>query len=137
MQMSEPTGQKTATPAMAAKGGRMRVISRTVRIVAAQETKPGRVVVRPPRTDEEVRAFLRQLPRYRLLLHNDAVNTFDHVIGSLVTCIPALQVADAVRIAWEARTMGCSEVIVCLREQAEHYQAQLRQRSLTSSIEPA
>ncbi len=106
-------------------------------IATAQETQPGHVVVRPPRTDEEVRAFLRQLPRYRVLLHNDEHNTFDHVIASLLVCVPSLQMADAVRITWEAHTTGCAEVIVCLKEQAEHYRAELRQRSLTSSIEPA
>lgn len=88
-------------------------------------------------TDEEVRAFLRLLPRYRVLLHNDDVNTFEHVIAALLACIPVLAYADAVRITWKAHTAGCAQVIVCLKEQAEHYQAQLQRRALTSTIEPA
>ena len=107
------------------------------RITNAHQAEPTRTVVRPPRTDEEVRAFLRQLPRFRVLLHNDEYNTFDHVIDTLLACVPMLQRADAVRITWEAHTLGCAEVIVCMKELAEHYRAQLRCRALTSSIEPA
>ena len=103
--------------------------------VPTSGAKPAPLVT--PRTDEDVREHLRRLPRYRVLLHNDEHNTFDHVIDSLVACIPALGRADAARITWEAHTTGCAQVIVCLKEQAEHYRAQLQQRALTSSIEPA
>lgn len=106
-------------------------------IAGAHETEPTHTVVRPPRTDDEVRAFLRLLPRFRVLLHNDEYNTFEHVIAALVACVPALDLAEAERITWQAHTTGCAQVIVCLKEQAEHYRAQLQRRSLTSSIEPA
>jgi ATP-dependent Clp protease adaptor protein ClpS len=101
------------------------------------ETMPIRVIVRPARTDVEVRAFLRLLPRYRVLLHNDDTNTFGHVIATLTEIIQALSAEEAERIALEAHQTGCAQIIVCLKEPAEHYRDELRLRSLTSSIEPA
>jgi ATP-dependent Clp protease adaptor protein ClpS len=89
------------------------------------------------RTDEQVRAFLRLLPRYQLLLYNDDRNTMSQVIAALLRTIPALTVAEAERITREAHTHGCALVIVCLRELAEHYRAQLLGYTLTSAIEPA
>src|SRR5690242_19233131 len=118
----------------AAQGGAM-MLRRP--FAAAHETEPTRTTVRPPRTDDEVREFLRLLPRYRVLLHNDEYNTFEHVIATLVACVPTLDYAEAERITWQAHTTGCAQVIICLKELAEHYRAQLQRRSLTSSIEPA
>lgn len=101
-----------------------------------RDTQPTRTTVRPTRTEDEVRAFLRLLPRYRVLLYNDDVNTFEHVIATLVCVVPALSASGAERIAWIAHTTGCAEVIVCLKEQAEHYRLGLERAALTSSIEP-
>ncbi len=103
---------------------------------AARDTEPTRTTTRPIRTEEEVRAFLRLLPRYRVLLYNDDVNTFEHVIASLIEVVPSLATTDAGRIAWTAHTTGCADVIVCLKEQAEHYRVGLERRALTSTIEP-
>jgi ATP-dependent Clp protease adaptor protein ClpS len=88
------------------------------------------------RTEEEVRSFLRLLPRYRVLLHNDDVHSFDAVIAALLRVVPALSAAEAERITFAAHMAGRAEVIVCLKEQAEHYRAGLRGHSLLSTIEP-
>ncbi len=89
-----------------------------------------------PRTDEEVLQLLQLLPRYRVLLHNDDVNTMDHVVVALLRTIPALSYESAISIMLEAHNSGHAEVIICLKELAEHYCERLRQFSLTSSIEP-
>jgi ATP-dependent Clp protease adaptor protein ClpS len=106
----------------------------------ARDTEPAHTTTRPKspttRTEDEVRAFLRLLPRYRVLLYNDDVNTFDHVIATLLRVVPALAAADAERIAWTAHATGCAEVIVCLKEPAEHYRLGLERNALTSTIEP-
>jgi len=107
------------------------------RLFASRDAAPTRSIARPIRTEDEVRAFLRLLPRYRVLLHNDDHSTFEHIIATLLRVIPALSPLDAERITWEAHTAGCAEVIVCLREPAEHYRAGLRGRALVSTIEPA
>jgi ATP-dependent Clp protease adapter protein ClpS len=112
------------------------------RLFAGRDVAPTRVVARPIRTEEEARAFLRLLPRYRVLLHRSAPegaaddrNTSERVIVALLHVIPALSPRDAERIARQAHATGRAKVIVCLREQAEHYRAGLRERALVSTIE--
>ncbi len=90
-----------------------------------------------PRTDEDVRTLLSLLPRYRVLLHNDDVNAMDYVVAALIRTIPALSTERAIAIMLEAHTEGMAQVIVCLKEQAEHYRERLEAYGLTSTIEPA
>jgi ATP-dependent Clp protease adaptor protein ClpS len=90
-----------------------------------------------PRTDEDVRTLLSLLPRYRVLLHNDDVNAMDYVVAVLIRTIPALSTERAIAIMLEAHTEGMAQVIVCLKEQAEHYRERLEGYGLTSTIEPA
>lgn len=101
-----------------------------------------KVVIKPkmasvPRTDEEVLQLLKLLPRYRVLLHNDDENTMDHVVAALMRTIPALSYESAVSIMLEAHNAGLAEVIICLKELAEHYCERLRRYALISTIEPA
>ncbi|MGH2515533.1 MAG: ATP-dependent Clp protease adaptor ClpS, partial [Ktedonobacterales bacterium] len=90
-----------------------------------------------PRTDDEVLQLLRLLPRYRVLLFNDDHNSMDRVVLALVRTITGMDVERAMRVMLEAHTTGCAQVIVCLKEQAEHYREMLEQYGLTSTIEPA
>lgn len=90
-----------------------------------------------PRTDDEVLQLLRLLPRYRVLLFNDDHHSMDEVVLALVRTIPGMDGEKAVRVMLEAHTTGCAEVIICLKEQAEHYRERLEQYGLTSTIEPA
>jgi ATP-dependent Clp protease adaptor protein ClpS len=89
-----------------------------------------------PRTDEDVRLALSQLPRYRVLLHNDDVHAMDFVVLALVRTVPRLSVDEAIRIMLEAHTNGHAQVIVCPKETAEFYRTGLEQYGLTSTIEP-
>ena len=90
-----------------------------------------------PRTDEEVRQILRLLPRYRVVLHNDEVNSMDEVVLALVRVVPSLGPQGAMRVMLEAHTHGSAEVIICPKEQAEYYRERLEAFGLTSTIEPA
>ena len=90
-----------------------------------------------PRTDEDVRSALRQLPHYRVLLYNDDYNAMDHVVLALVRTVPQLSAEEAVRIMLEAHTQGIAQVIVCPKETAEFYREGLEHQGLTSTIEPA
>ena len=89
-----------------------------------------------PRTDDEVRELLRLLPRYRVMLHNDAFHSMDEVILALVRTVPSLSIKDATAIMFEAHTTGCAQVIICPREPAEYYRERLERLTLTSTIEP-
>ena len=90
-----------------------------------------------PRTDEEVRQLLQLLPRYRVLLHNDDYNEMDYVVLALLRTVTLLTQSQAIQIMLHAHLFGMAEVIVCLKEQAEHYREGLERRGLTSTIEPA
>jgi len=80
-------------------------------------------------------------PRYRVLIHNDDVTTFDYVIGILGD-IFMLSSELAEHIAWTTHEKGAAVVIVRPRPKAENLckVANSRSRSdgfpLTFSIEP-
>jgi ATP-dependent Clp protease adaptor protein ClpS len=78
----------------------------------------------------------KNLPPYRVLLHNDDENTFEHVIVSLVELTP-LNLEKALDVATEAHEQGVSLVMVTHQERAELYRDQLQSKGLVSSIEPA
>lgn len=82
----------------------------------------------PPKVD--------QLPPYRVLLHNDDVNTVEYVIVSLVQLTP-LDAGRATLVTLEADVTGVSLVTVCHQELAEFYQERLQSKGLTVTIEPA
>ncbi len=90
-----------------------------------------------PRTDEQVHQLLRLLPTYRVILHNDDYNSMDHVVYALVRTVSSLSLQEAVAIMLEAHNEGQAQVIICLKELAEHYRAGLERQQLTSTIEPA
>lgn len=90
-----------------------------------------------PRTDEDVRLALSQLPHYRVMLHNDDYNAMDYVVLALVRTVPRLSTEEAMRVMIEAHTNGIAQVIICPKETAEFYRAGLEQYGLTSTIEPA
>jgi ATP-dependent Clp protease adaptor protein ClpS len=75
-------------------------------------------------------------PRYRVLLHNDPVNTRDYVVVTLQQVVPSLSEEDAVAVMLEAHNTGVGLVIVCDLEPAEFYCETLKAKGLTSTIEP-
>jgi ATP-dependent Clp protease adaptor protein ClpS len=75
-------------------------------------------------------------PRYRVLLHNDPVNTMEYVVMTLRQVVPSLSEQDAIAVMLEAHNTGVGLVIVCDLEPAEFYCETLRSKGLTSSIEP-
>ncbi len=90
-----------------------------------------------PRTEDQVQQLLLLLPKYRVILHNDDYNTMDHVILALIRTVTSLSTHEAVQIMMEAHTYGQAQVIICLKELAEHYRERLEHHGLTSTIEPA
>jgi len=77
----------------------------------------------------------RRLPPYKVLLHNDEVNTFEHVIRSIVQ-IAALQPEEAIVKALEAHETGVALLLVTHLERAELYADQFTSVKLTVTIEP-
>ncbi len=78
----------------------------------------------------------KQSPRYKVLLHNDPVNTMEYVVATLQQVVPQLSEQDALAVMMEAHNTGVGLVIVCDLEPAEFYCETLKAKGLTSTIEP-
>ena len=74
-------------------------------------------------------------PRYKVLLHNDPVNSMEYVTISLREVVPQLSEQDAIAIMLEAHNTGIGLVIVCDLEPAEFYSESLKSKGISSSIE--
>ena len=90
-----------------------------------------------PRTDLDEETLLALVPPWRVVLHNDDHNTMEHVVESLVCCVPSLTVDAAAAIMLEAHTEGRATVVECPKEAAEHYRDALESRGLTATMERA
>ena len=77
----------------------------------------------------------RQLPPYKVLLHNDDVNTVEHVILSIVKLTPLTPEA-AIEKTLIAHESGLALLLVTHKERAELYQEQFTSVKLTVTIEP-
>lgn len=77
----------------------------------------------------------RKMPLYRVLVHNDDVNSMDHVVGTLMR-IFAFELPEAVKIMQEAHETGVALCKVEAMETAELHRDQLQAASLTATIEP-
>jgi len=75
-------------------------------------------------------------PRYKVLLHNDPVNTMEYVVLTLQQVVPSLSEQDAIAVMLETHNTGVGLVIVCDIEPAEFYCETLKAKGLTSTIEP-
>lgn len=91
-----------------------------------------------PARDAETRAAGRPieatLPPYTLVLHNDDVNSMDHVVRALLVSVPELTVERAVEVMLTAHEHGRADVITCPLERAELYRDRLESHGLTATI---
>src|SRR5437763_158258 len=78
----------------------------------------------------------QMLPPWKVLLHNDDKNSFEHVISSIVQLTP-LKKEDAVTRTLEAHETGVALLLTTHKERAELYKDQFESKSLVVSIEPA
>ena len=86
--------------------------------------------------DKEPERVRKRSPRYKVLLHNDPVNSMEYVMATLRQVVPQLSEQDAMAVMLEAHNTGIGLVIVCDIEPAEFYCESLKAKGLTSSIEP-
>jgi ATP-dependent Clp protease adaptor protein ClpS len=86
-----------------------------------------------PTIDTEQKS--RQLPPFRVVLHNDNVNTVEHVIRSIVKLTP-LNEQEAAARTLEAHETGSSVLLVTHKERAELYVDQFATCKLNVTCEP-
>lgn len=84
----------------------------------------------------ETRNKPKQLPPYKVLLHNDDVNSFDHVIASILK-LTTLTPQEAILRTLEAHESGLALLLTTHRERAELYIDQFASLKLTATAEPA
>jgi ATP-dependent Clp protease adaptor protein ClpS len=77
----------------------------------------------------------RQLPPFRVILHNDNVNTVEHVVRTIVKLTP-LNEGQAVERTLEAHETGSSMLLVTHKERAELYVEQFASCKLNVTCEP-
>ncbi len=85
----------------------------------------------------EIDALTLSLPPHRLLLHNDEVNTMNHVVEALMVCVPELEPEQAVAVMLEAHAEGVAQVLACPLERAELYRDRLQSQCLVATVESA
>ena len=100
-------------------------------VVETPDRTPGGATVIEKQADLE----RKRSPRYKVLLHNDPVNSMEYVVVTLRQVVPQLSEQDAIAIMLEAHNTGIGLVIVCDIEPAEFYSETLNSKGLTSTIE--
>ena len=78
----------------------------------------------------------KELPPYKVLLHNDDVNSFDYVIQTVLK-LTALSREEAVIRTLEAHESGVALLLVTHRERAELYAEQFTSCKISVTLEPA
>lgn len=115
--------------------------------MSEHETPPAQAPATQPATDhEQPRAAVaespvpagpvaKNLPPYRVLLHNDDVNDMLYVTATLME-LATLAKERALMVMMEAHQSGCALVLVTHKERAELYQEQFQSKQLVVTIEP-
>ena len=85
--------------------------------------------------EKETAVLKKKSPKYKVLLHNDPINSMEYVTISLREVVPQLSEQDAIAIMLEAHNTGVGLVIVCDLEPAEFYSESLKSKGISSSIE--
>jgi len=78
----------------------------------------------------------QKLPPYKVLLHNDDVNTFEHIIQSILK-LTTLAPQEAVLRTIEAHETGVALLLITHRERAELYTEQFASLKVITTVEPA
>ncbi len=105
---------------------------------AEQEREPGVAVAEAPPQRKPRPAPPKQdkLPPFNVVLHNDEVNSMEHVIKTILVLTP-LTLEVAIRKMLEAHARKRSLLLTTHKERAELYRDQFKSRKLTVTIEPA
>ncbi|MGA2497476.1 MAG: ATP-dependent Clp protease adaptor ClpS [Tepidisphaeraceae bacterium] len=78
----------------------------------------------------------RQMPPWKVLLHNDDKNDMLYVVQAIVQLTP-LNKEDAIERMVEAHKTGVALLLTTHKERAELYQEQFQSKVLVVTIEPA
>lgn len=97
--------------------------------------QPGNPSTQAPPKKAPARPRRRNLPRFKVLLHNDDHNTMEYVVRVIQKLTP-LSKEEAILRMREAHETGVSLLLVTHKERAELYVEQFASCGLTTTIEP-
>lgn len=103
--------------------------------IAEPEPVTPAVPVSKPQNRPERAVQRRELPAYRVLLHNDDHVSMDHVVRCITSLTP-LPRGRAHVVMLMAHTQGVALMLITHRERAELYQQQFRSKGLIVTLEP-
>lgn len=121
---------KSAPPASPPKAGATPAIPRVSAAAPAKTKKKGKSAPAPKKNPPGT------LPPWKVLLHNDDVNTIEDVVKTIVQLVH-LSEQDAESRTKEAHRAGVALLTVTHKERAELFQEQFTSKSMTVTIEPA
>lgn len=104
-------------------------------ILEPETTGGATATATPVRTPTPTRRRPKQLPPYKVLLHNDEVNSFEHVILAILK-LTTLESQQAILRTLEAHETGVALLLVTHKERAELYAEQFATFKLSVTIEP-
>jgi ATP-dependent Clp protease adaptor protein ClpS len=87
--------------------------------------------------EQRTRSIEETLPPYVVVLHNDDVNSMDHVVRALLISVPELTLERAAEIMLAAHNHGQADVVTCPLERAELYRDRIESHGLTATIRRA
>ncbi len=99
------------------------------------ETGDTGTAVQTPVKPTPAKPKFHKLPPYKLLLHNDKVNTMDAVVISIVKLTP-LSAAQAIRKMLEAHHDGRAVLLATHKERGELYVQQFASARISTTLEP-
>jgi ATP-dependent Clp protease adaptor protein ClpS len=101
---------------------------------AEMTSPPAPPSIAPPATERATRTLEQLFPPATVVLHNDDVNSMDHVVRALLESVPELDLERAAEIMLAAHNHGEADVITCPLERAELYRERLQSHALTATI---
>ncbi len=97
-------------------------------------TSPATPTPPAPVIEEQTKSLEELLPPATVVLHNDDVNSMDHVVHALLVSVPEVDLERAAEIMLLAHNHGEADVISCPLERAELYRDRLESHGLTATI---
>ena len=119
-----------SAPPVKPQAGTTPAIPRVSAAVPAKPKKKGKSAPAPKKSPPGT------LPPWKVLLHNDDVNTIEDVVKTIVQLVH-LSEQDAESRTKEAHRAGVALLTVTHKERAELFQEQFTSKSMTVTIEPA
>ena len=98
--------------------------------------KKGISVIVKERTEAKMEEKQKKEEMWRGILHNDEINTFQHVTRAITTVVTTLDRKRAFDICMETHGIGKSTVTKSWKKKAEQYCLSLQRQGLTVSIAP-